>query len=74
MTLTPAEKIFFQRMAPFIEAGMSFEDAGRAVLERDQQIVSTVMDWSYSGPTAQSRAEIRSAITAEIYTKIRETM
>ena len=71
MQFAPAELVFMQRMLPFFEAGQTVEQAAASVIERDQQIVSAVMDWSYSGPTAERRAEIRSAIAQDVYTKIR---
>lgn len=42
-TMTPTELTFVKRMAFHVAKGLSFEDAGRAVLADDARIFKTVM-------------------------------
>jgi hypothetical protein len=36
--MTEAERIFIERMVPHVEAGKSFDEAARAVLEDDERL------------------------------------
>jgi hypothetical protein len=42
--LSPSERVFAMRMLPHIEAGKSFEDAARAVLDDDVRLFSAFLD------------------------------
>lgn len=57
--LSPAESVFAMRMLPHIEAGKSFEDAARAVLQDDQRLYSALMDRGHSQyvPTPDERGK-----------------
>ena len=65
MTLTPAEIAFLDRAAPYIEQGVSLEDALRAVLARDQEIASISMAKTRTGEA------IRGGLAAQVYHAIR---
>lgn len=55
--LSPSERIFALRMLPHIEAGKSFEDAARAVLDDDIRLFSALLDRGHSNyvPTPDER-------------------
>lgn len=57
MTLTDAEKVFVARMAHHVEAGLSFDDAARAVIADDQRLFAAFCDRSHSqyAPTPDER-------------------
>lgn len=43
-TLSQGEQVFALRMLPHIQAGMSFEDAARAVIEDDSRLFAALCD------------------------------
>lgn len=63
--LTADEIAFFDRAAPYIEKGASIEEALRAVLSRDQELIDTA--------TAKTRTgeAIRRGLSAKVYHEIR---
>lgn len=82
--LTQAEKTFFLRMAPHIESGMSFEAAGRAVLDDDMRLVDAAIatdhnlaiqtdDYALQCTTGagQRGASIRSEMARTVYSRLR---
>ena len=65
--MTKAELAFFNRMIPFIIEGKSFEEAGRAVLDRDIGLFAAAVSESATGEA------IRKGLAAEVYHSIRKT-
>ena len=63
--MTKAEQIFLARMIPHIQAGMSLEEAGRAVLADDERI------WLAATADNETGEEIRTTLAAEIYQRLR---
>jgi hypothetical protein len=63
--LTAAEVTFFNRAIPYIEQGMSMEEALLAVLSRDQELTDIA--------TAKTRTgeAIRGGLAAKVYYEIR---
>ncbi len=63
--LTADEITFLNRAIPYIEQGMSMEEALRAVLSRDQELTDTA--------TAKTRTgeAIRGGLAAKVYYEIR---
>lgn len=57
--LSKAEQVFALRMLPHLNAGKSFEDAARAVLDDDERILAAFCDHrcSYFAPTADERGQ-----------------
>ena len=60
MSLTDAEKIFIERMAPHFIAGKTIQQAAAAVIEDDERIWLASME----------RSEMGEAIRAEICAKV----
>ena len=82
--MTDAEKTFALRMLPHLAAGMSFEAAGRAVLEDDARLVAAALatDHNYSVQTydgakpcstgpGRRGAVIRSELASAVYGRLR---
>lgn len=63
--MTPAEKTFLNRMVPHMMAGLSFEDAGRAVLADDERI------WLAATEQTEAGQGIRTAITKLVYANLK---
>lgn len=62
--MTEPERIFLARMAPYIVAGKSFIEAGRAVLADDERIWLAAMEKTEQG------AAIRGALAQQVYERI----
>lgn len=65
MELTASEITFLNRAIPYIEKGMTVDEALRAVLKRDQEITSISMDKTRTGEA------IRKGLAAQTYHEIR---
>jgi hypothetical protein len=63
--LTADEITFFERAIPYIEKGMSMEEALLAVLSRDQELTDTAMAKTRTGEA------IRGGLAAKVYYEIR---
>jgi hypothetical protein len=63
--MTQAEKTFLNRMVPHMMAGLSFEEAGRAVLADDERIWLATMAQDDTG------LAIRQNITTLVYANLR---
>jgi len=61
--MTKDEEIFVARMLPHFLAGMSVEDAARAVLDDDQRIMNEV----YANNRRGVENGVRQELTARIY-------
>lgn len=67
MKLTRDEEVFLARMLPHYAAGLSVEDAARAVLADDERIFNEVFANNRTGV----EAGVREALSAEIYAACR---
>lgn len=63
--MTEAERIFLDRMVPYIMAGKSLVEAGQAVLDDDQRIWIATLERSEQG------AAIRGALAEQVYERIK---
>lgn len=57
--------ILLGRMLPLMAQGMTFEQAGPAVLQRDQEIAAQILEDSEQG------AAIRKEMAREVYAEVR---
>lgn len=53
---------FMARMVPFLVEGMTFEQAGRAVIKRDEELFEA----------AQSNQDLRAGLSNFVYNRIRK--
>lgn len=60
--MTKAEQIFVSRMLPHVMAGLSFEEAAKAVLADDQRIMNDVFSNSRRGVEAGVTTELASRV------------
>lgn len=65
MKLTTSEITFLNRAIPYIEKGMTVEEALRAVLQRDQEITSIATSKTKTGEA------VRRGLAAQTYHAIR---
>jgi hypothetical protein len=63
--LTAAEITFFNRAIPYIEQGMSMEEALQAVLSRDQEIADISLAKTRTGEA------VRRGLAAQVYYEVR---
>ena len=63
--MTEAERIFLNRMVPYMVAGKSLAEAGRAVLADDERIWLAAMEGTEQG------AAIRAELIREVYEQIK---
>jgi len=63
--LSEGERVFIQRMAPHVAAGLSIEEAAAAVIKDDERLWCALHDRD-TGP------EIRASLTREVYSRIRQ--
>ncbi len=83
-TLTPAERVFIERMAHHVADGLSFEDAARAVIADDERLFAALCDrarpsyvptpdergLSYLGPERPGDV-IRREMARDVYSRLR---
>lgn len=60
--MTAAEKTFLTRMVPHMMAGLSVEEAGRAVLDDDQRIMNEVFANNRRGVETGVREELSARV------------
>lgn len=58
--------VFLQRMMPHLLRGMAFEDAGKAVLNRDRELAQIAMEESEAGQT------LRAELARQVYQTVRD--
>jgi hypothetical protein len=56
---------FMARMIPFLATGLSFEDAGKAVLARDRELMNSTLAATEEG------AAIRRSLAEGVYSSVR---
>lgn len=65
MALSKSEQIFVQRMAPHVMAGLSFEEAAKAVLADDERL------WLAAGAQDDVGQAIRDQLCTDVHFRIR---
>lgn len=65
--------VFIERMLPYMEDGLSFEEAGKKVLERDVELMLIATSSSQDGDSEEAvkiADEIRGNMATKIYNSV----